>query len=285
MDELGRTGDLVAGFCEACGEELPLVRTGAWPDCYCRRAPMVYESRFAPISVAPPPVDEGSDVLTWLKHEPRRPADRVCPLEGCDGRYAGDFRGMPIVGCPKIPDGWILPHQVRTLCPLIEEIGGRAAPDGVELDVEHEITYYCRGVYGIWDTEAWGPQNPWSATCSCGWRSRQESKAEVIAACEAHIDGEWIERPIPGSDFTTPVLSGRLRPKTITVAELVEHHEREAAGPPRPIRGLTGARTVDRRGTTIFIDGAPTLELNSPILTRPQDWGPVARRYLFGERA
>lgn len=42
---------------------------------------------------------------------------------------------------------------------------------------------------------------------------------------------------------------------------------------------------VDRRGTTIFIDGAPTLELNSPILTRPQDWGPVARRYLFGERA
>lgn len=39
---------------------------------------------------------------------------------------------------------------------------------------------------------------------------------------------------------------------------------------------------VERRGTTIYVDGVPTFELVEPILTRPMDWVPAAREILFG---
>lgn len=39
---------------------------------------------------------------------------------------------------------------------------------------------------------------------------------------------------------------------------------------------------VERRGTTVFFDGVPTLLLNSPIMTRPQDWALPARIHVFG---
>lgn len=90
----------------------------------------------------------------------------------------------------------------------------------VDVD-EHEVGYYCRGVYGIWDTEAWGPQNPWTASCTCGWKSRQESKAELLAACEQHVVGEWVEKPTRFAGVTSTVLVGRLRhaaPEAITRA-------------------------------------------------------------------
>lgn len=39
---------------------------------------------------------------------------------------------------------------------------------------------------------------------------------------------------------------------------------------------------VTRRGTTVSFDGVPTLMLNGPIMTRPQDWALPARTYLWG---
>lgn len=38
---------------------------------------------------------------------------------------------------------------------------------------------------------------------------------------------------------------------------------------------------VERRGSTVYIDGVPTFELNMPILTRPIDWAPAAREILW----
>jgi hypothetical protein len=35
----------------------------------------------------------------------------------------------------------------------------------------------------------------------------------------------------------------------------------------------------------IHVDGNPTLLLNSPVMTRPQDWAPAARAILWPERA
>jgi hypothetical protein len=40
--------------------------------------------------------------------------------------------------------------------------------------------------------------------------------------------------------------------------------------------------TVERRGTVVHINGEPTLQLNAPIATRPQDWAEPARSLLFG---
>lgn len=48
-------------------------------------------------------------------------------------------------------------------------------------------------------------------------------------------------------------------------------------------RALTGKpdATVKREGTLVIVDGAPSLWLESPIATRPQDWAPAARAILF----
>lgn len=40
---------------------------------------------------------------------------------------------------------------------------------------------------------------------------------------------------------------------------------------------------AERRGTTVYIDGVPTLFLESPIATRPQDWTPTQAALIFSE--
>lgn len=42
---------------------------------------------------------------------------------------------------------------------------------------------------------------------------------------------------------------------------------------------------MKREGVTVFIDGAPTLQLNQPIATRPQDWAPATAALIFDEEA
>lgn len=42
---------------------------------------------------------------------------------------------------------------------------------------------------------------------------------------------------------------------------------------------------VERRGLVIHFDGRPTLDLETPWMTRPQDWNPEAAALLFGEAA
>jgi hypothetical protein len=71
-------------------------------------------------------------------------------------------------------------------------------------------------------------------------------------------------------------------PPTLTVG-MIEEALEQVAEDERHIAELEAAATRDvhRSGTTFYFDGAPTLELNSPILTRPQDWAPAARRIVF----
>ena len=47
------------------------------------------------------------------------------------------------------------------------------------------------------------------------------------------------------------------------------------------IKAAPRVPVIERRGTTIYVDGVPTFELNAPILTRPMDWSPAARSMLF----
>lgn len=48
---------------------------------------------------------------------------------------------------------------------------------------------------------------------------------------------------------------------------------------------VTEPKRIERKGLTIHIDGVPTLQLNSWVKTRPQDWNPTARAILWPELA
>jgi hypothetical protein len=62
--------------------------------------------------------------------------------------------------------------------------------------------------------------------------------------------------------------------------------------PDRPFEACCGAAgmpcrppVVERRGLVVHVDGAPTLHLASPVMTRPQDWTPTQAAMLWGPEA